>query len=272
MLTTNAKLLAIFVIILSSKPIYSFAASSQANNQQMTSKYSKTATSESATQVDLTEVILSRLDIMLGFFLGLSSTLLVDYLRKRKRMKTFREGARTELRQILANVNGLSINSDCKITKEKIQSWTKLMKEFDLSKVISPFEEHSFYETLMKKDFQEEDFVGFIKLHDAKRKERNEAGKCQDIGKLSYSFIQNNISSLSLLPKTEQALLLNILRRLDAINQKISSVNFSFEKTFDSGITDSGHKRLRYNYLSTCQFISDFSFAAAREISYLLRL
>ena len=123
MFTTNAKLIAIGFVLLSLILSGSSEATSEVNNQKLPTKYSQSANSERNTPVYLTEVLFSRLDILLGFVLGLSGTIFIDYLRKRQRTKALRDGVRNELKQVLASMNFLALNDSCNIDTNKVRSW-----------------------------------------------------------------------------------------------------------------------------------------------------
>ena len=265
------KLIGIEIIVLSIFLASSFAANSEPNNLQEPNTYIQSTISGESEQTSRINILRQRLDILLGFGLGLFSTSFMDYIRKKRKTKEFREGMRTELKQALAVLNLLPLNHDSKITVDKVRSWQKLSKEFDLRKETSPLEDDPMYNKFLKKDLDEKDLNEFVALHSARKIEREQGYNYQFMKKINCNFIQNNISSISLLNKPEQSLFLNILRRLDAINEQISHLNFFFEKTYDATVEYENRERLKMNYLSGCQFISDWSYEAAKEIAHLLR-
>jgi hypothetical protein len=73
-----------------------------------------------------------------------------------------------------------------------------------------------------------------------------------------------------LIKKQERSGLLNILNYIDLINTEMQRLNFFFEKSYDKSICGENRERLGMSYKSSCQHISDLSYAAAKEIKYLL--
>ena len=228
-------------------------------------------TSEKASESHLIEVLISRLDVLFGFLLGLFGTIFVDYLRKRRSVKEFREGARSELRQVLGMVNWYTFNLDSQLNAEKIRSMQKLFKEFDLYKTLNPLGERTALEEYIDRNLTDEDIRQLVAIREASMAERTQRGACQSFRKLKYTFIQNNTSSISLLPKEDQALLMNILWKLEAINEVVPRLDFCFQKSYDANVTPENHERLRTVYLQSCQFISDWSHETAKEIAHFLR-
>lgn len=260
------------VILLFLLPFKSSAINYEPNNGQQPAKTSQFSYSGESKQNILYKTLLSRFDILLGFTLGLSGTIFIDYIRRKRKTTEYRRGMRAELKQSLARLTLLALNQDADITVEKVQSWRSLSNEFELRKETCPLIHYdSYYEKLTKKDFSKEDINQFVELHHAIKVRREQGDSYQSIKKINCIFITNNITSISLLNKSECSLMLNILRRLDIINDQISRLEFTFERTYDSNVSSENHERLRGNYLCSCQFLSDWSYETAKEIACLLR-
>jgi hypothetical protein len=218
---------------------------------------------------NLIKEILSRLDIILGFILGIFSACFVDYLRKRQIFKEYRLGIRAELKQTLGSMCILAINSDATISKEKVDSWITLAKEFDLAEELFPFRDKS--QSFKKIEINEKTLNEFIIYHQSIKCQRDKDGAMQIVKIINCTFINDNISMISLLKKQQCSSMFNLLRYIDLINTEASRLNFFFEKSYDDSIRDVNRDRLRLNYLNSCQCISDWSHIAAKEIASLLR-
>jgi hypothetical protein len=208
----------------------------------------------------------------LGFVLGLFGTLSVDWLRRRRSVKEFRKGVQTELKQLLAIVNLYTIALDSKLNADKIDSFQTLSKEFDLYNILFPLDVDS---TIAKDNidraFTKKDVSKLLILWEKKREERKQGNTQQRFGKLKYTFIQNNIQSISRLPEKESALLLNILRRLEGVNEVATCLDFCWQKSYDANIAPEDRSRLITVYQGQCQCISDYSHEIAKEIAHFLR-
>lgn len=249
---------------------YSSASSSEPNNLNST-EAQRSAVSEKATESHLIDLIIRPFNILFGFILGLFGTIFLDYLRKRRSVKEFCIGMRTELKQILAMVNFYTFNLDAELNADKIRSFQILIKDFDLIHTLNPLGEHFDFETLIDRNLSAEDIQQLVTLRKSSIEQRKESGKFQRFKLLKYTFIQNNISSISLLPIESQTHLMNILRRIEVINEIIPSFDFCFQKSYDANVTSQNHERLRTVYQGNCQFISDWSYDTAKEIAYFLK-
>jgi hypothetical protein len=195
--------------------------------------------------------LLSHINILLGFGLGLLSTCFIDYLRNKRKMKKFYQGMQAELKQTLATMCVLAINPDANITKDKVASWISLSKEFNLHEESFPLRNDTqFFEKIT---LNEKTLNDFITLHNNIKSQREKEGAMQSVKMANCTFIKNNISCISLMRKQQRSNLFNILRYID------------------ESIHDRNRERLRMNYQSSCQHISDLSYEAAKEIAHLLR-
>jgi hypothetical protein len=268
---TKIRLVTIGFVILSLEFGCLVAASSEANTPQDSGKYPRQTASQRTGRVSLTEVFLPHLNILFGYALGFFSMILVDYWRKRQRVKEFRQGMQIELQHALVSVNLYTLNYDSDVTKDRFNSWRALSIEFDLPQTVSPLEDSSLDDITKKRIFSEQELDNYVVFHAKRKADRQERGVFQDMKKIHCNFIQNSISSVSLLAAKERTLLLNILRRLDLINYIISRLDFSFEKSYDANISEDNRHSLRENYRRNCQLIADRSYETAKEIAHLLR-
>jgi hypothetical protein len=246
---SHKKLFVIGLVIFCFSLNYSSSIASESNS--LTSSDSQQSkTSGKTNENQLIEMLIDRLDILLGFALGLCGTIFIDSLRKRRSLKEFRKGMRTELKQSLAIVNYNTLNTDAEINAAKIRSWQSLSKEFDLFKAVSPLADSTIHRQLTDRNLEEADIEQLVALRRLEIAQRSHIGFTQSFRKVKCTFIQNNISLISLLPKKNQALLINILRRLEALNEVVPRLDFCFHKSYDSNVTSEDHERLKTVYLT----------------------
>ena len=222
------------------------------------------------TNYSLLKVLLPALYLVLGFILGLFSTVFAEHRQRRRRRIEFRDGMRAELKQALVMLSCYAFQFDYKITKEKLRVILDLFREFNLHEEAVPLAQNPEFKELINKNFADEQLISFAAIHNQKKNfERDDI--YSTIRKIHCSFIQGNVASISLLNKSERSLLFNILRRLNITNDQIHRLDFIFEKSYDPNISSENRERLKLNYKNSCQFISDWSYIAAEEIGLLLR-
>ena len=218
------------------------------------------------------EFLMQPFNILFGFILGLFGTVFINYLQQKQKAKEFFIGVRTELKQILGMVNFYTFNSDAELNSEKILLFKSLIKEFDLIKIMNPLGETPGIDDLVNRDLSEEDIQQIVELRRINIAQRRENDRVQRFKLLKCNYIINNISSISLLPLKTQAYLMNILRKIEAINEIMPSVEFCFQKSYDANVSQENRERLKRVYEDNCQSISDFSYDTAKEIANFLRL
>jgi len=250
---------------------YSTASTSEPLNIN-SAEAERSTISENTTESHLFELLIQPLNIVLGFVLGLFGTVFFDYLRTRRKTKEFSIGARTELKQILGMVNFYTLNPDAELNADKIHSFQTLIKDFKLIKILNPLGEETGTEGLSNRDLTENDIQQLVELRRNSIVQRRESDIIQRFRLLKCTYIKNNISSISLLPIEHQTQLMNILRRIDVINEIIPSIDFCFKKSYDTNVTSQNRERLKSVYQKNCQYISDWSFDTAKEIAHFIRL
>lgn len=256
----------IAVLAFGSVPIQSAAEPNKVNICSVDAHIAETKYAEK--QLHIPQWLTARFDIILGFVLGLFGTSIVDCLRTRKKAKRFRHVACSELKQLLAELSLYTLHPDSKIDKEKIQLWWNSASEFNLVEVTLPTEDNEEYKKLKQLKMSSEHIDAFILAHNLEREERRIQNKMMPLKKLNYTFISRNIETVSFLNIRDGCRLLNILRRIDALNSSAERMEFAFKKTFDGS---SSHDRIMVNYYSECQFYSDFAGITAKEVAELIR-
>jgi len=204
-------------------------------------------------------------DILFGFILGLISACFIDYLRTRRKAKRFRHAAYIELKQMLFEMLIYTIHPDSIIDKEKVQLLLDLMNKFNLNEEVFPTENNEGYEKL--KNMSQENIDCFVSAHKLLKEQRRRENKMMTLKKLNCIFISHNIETLPILSIQYTSRLLNILRRIDAINSYIERIDFAFKKTFDGSISTQNHDNIVLDYYSDCQCLSDFAKKTAKEVA-----
>ena len=101
-----------------------------------------------------------------------------------------------------------------------------------------------------------------------------QAGKSVPRGKglkkFNLRFLENNLSTISLLNNDLQIPIWKILDRINLINQEIDSYFFYFQKTFEPEVMKVNETVLDNNMNSSLQMISDNTYATANVVLHLL--
>jgi hypothetical protein len=216
----------------------------------------------------ITTLIVAFFNVILGFILGLFGTNVIDCLRARKKAKQFRQVACSELKQVLAELSLYILHPDSTIDEDKARLWWNLMHNFNLPEVISPTENNEEYEKLKRLEFTPERIAGFVSAYNSLREQRRSQGKMMPTKKLNCTFISHNIETVSILNARDTSRLLNILRRIEALNSCVDRIDFAYQKTFDSSIANPDN--IVFNYYSDCQLLSDVAKITAKEVADIL--
>lgn len=228
-----------------------------------------TETKYTEKQSHISQWLAARSDIVLGFVLGFFGTNIVDCLRTRRKAKQFRHAACSELKQALSELTMYAMHPDSTIDKEKVQLWWDSMRNFNLKEVTLPTEYDGVYEKLKNIKWSPEQIGAFVSEYNSRRELRRNQNKMMPPRKLNYIFISHNIETVSILDVRDTSRLLNILRRIDALNSSAERIEFAFKKTFDGSISSS-YDRIMANYYTECQFFSDFAKITAKEVADLI--
>jgi len=265
------------VILICLTTTYCFSSDNYDPNALRLSANNSTVPSGTAEDGIWAKVLSSKFDILFGFILGLFafilgliSTCFIDYRHRVRKKKEFWEGVHAELKQNLSILSYPILNNDASISAEKVECWLGLNKEFDLFQLAAPLDDDTLYNQMIQLLQNKQKVQDFVKTHESSKIKRQQGSSYQSITKLRYDFLQNNIHSIPLLKKKECALLLNIFRQLNIINEQIDRNKFYFEKSYDGSLDADNRTRLRTNYFDSCQAISDWSFKVSKEIAHFL--
>ena len=257
------------VILICLNTTYCFSSDNYDPNALRLSANNSTVPSGTAEDGIWAKALFSKFDLLLGFILGLISSLIstcfVDYLRTRRKAKQFRHAAYSELKQMLFEMLIYTIHPDSIIDKEKVQLLLDLMNKFNLNEEVCPTENNEGYEKL--KNLSQENIDSFVSEHKSQKEQRHMENKMMTLKKLNCIFISHNIETFPILSIQYTSRLLNILRRIDAINSYIERIDFAFKKTFDGSISTPNHDNIVFDYYSDCQCLSDFAKKTAKEVA-----
>ena len=263
------------------------ASGSEANNTESATKPYERRTfqpnseeaeyhpTEQTTQADfsLYRELSSRLDIVVGFILGLVGAafgvLFKEYLLKRRRRREFRNGMLAELRQLLPLLLGEMFLLDGEMTVEKLKFMYNAFNEYNLFGIFKPLERNSSFERLVKRAQTDKVLGQFARIINLQF--QNKQNVHSRVRLIHCDFIQNTISSIALLKKTEKILLLSILRKVNVLNEEISHLDFYYKESFDPELSAENREILEHNEKTSWQFIADNSYETAQLIMNLLK-
>jgi hypothetical protein len=89
-------------------------------------------------------------------------------------------------------------------------------------------------------------------------------------GKYSLPFLSSQIASLYLFTPEFQRLALDILSKVEMLNEKIDFYRFNHEKTFDSSISNNSRAAVHLNLTNTSQYIGNLSRQVSNQIEVIL--
>ncbi|MGA2914602.1 MAG: hypothetical protein ABSE89_01080 [Sedimentisphaerales bacterium] len=218
----------------------------------------------------ITTLIVAFFNVILGFILGFFGTNIIDHLRERRKTKQFYRAAYSELKQALIGLLMYVIHPDSTIDEEKARLWWNSIRNFDLTKIAIPTEYKAEYEKFKSIEPNSELIGLLISTHNSQKDIRRSQNKMMTQSKLNCTFISHNIASLSGLNIQDTSFLLNILRKIDVLNDCVERIDFAFKKTFDSSISTVNHEIIIYNYYSDCQYLSNSAKMIAKEVADLI--
>ncbi|MFA5858672.1 MAG: hypothetical protein WC955_06365 [Elusimicrobiota bacterium] len=168
--------------------------------------------------------------VILGWLLGIGGQFLLARNISIRNMKSFKTCLVSELENIASVLSWAYYLLNCKIRKFDSNSfrwWVIAIKEFDtnmsddekelISKVESNFEQCS-------------------KIH--KLKYGNTNNNYLFVKKIRLPYLEQNLTSISLLDSSIQKNIMSLLRQINTINEEIELLNFYFKKGFDLNCTD----------------------------------
>ncbi len=222
--------------------------------------------------------VFDRIDILLGFILGLAGTGIIGLIQSFNKKRRFCVAASSELKRLLcALVSGCILHNDSEIDKQKVSFCFELERRYKLADVTLPegelYVDKSFrqaIETIQKGVIAETLIADFVEIHNNKTNERKSGQLLTPLHNVACRFIDENLEIVSSLRQSKIRRFLCIIDRVSTLNFHIDRLSQSFNATFDSTLTPENYERIKMNYRATCQIISDFAYATSIEIDGLL--
>lgn len=193
---------------------------------------------------------LDAISLTVGWLLGFLGTLLVQWVKRSQIKKDVRGGVHIELRETIPILVGtyFVLNEALGKIDRNVLDWVRSMS----SESNTEHEESikSSIENLLKLS---NDQLA-VTLQAAKIAELK--GRAKFIKRFSLPFLEQNISSIQLLDSSFKSSVLNITRKVNWLNEEIDRINFFYEKTFDSGLTEENWQIIERNLTSGYQNVA----------------
>lgn len=222
--------------------------------------------------------VLDRIDILLGFILGLAGTGIIGLIQSSNKKRRFCVAASSELKQLLCIlVTSCVFHSDSKIDKKKFKLYFESTRKYKFADILMPEGDQyvdgrskQAIEFLQKEEIAETCIADFVKIHNSKVDQRKSGQLLTRLHNVACRYIDENLEIVSSLKQSKISRFLCVIDRISTLNCLIDRLSESFNATFDSTLTPKNYERIRINYYVNCQTISDFAYATSIEIDGLL--
>lgn len=210
------------------------------------------------------EWLLQRVDIILGFLLGICGTLLYDLIKNRGKRKDFYRAAYNELILILTELSFYMLHKDANIDEERVKLWWESKKKFNFKGEYNPLKNDPNYKKLNKETFSNADYSEFVKIHNETKDII--ASEMVIYPKIKYYYISTNIGTIELLEPSEQSRILGISHRIEVMNERYEALDFYYKRSYDISLTFEHRLTNLQNYFTSVQTLSNYSYVTAKEI------
>lgn len=222
--------------------------------------------------------VLDRIDILLGFILGLAGTGIIGLVQSSNKKRRFCVVASSELKRLLCILlNSCVLHKDSEIDEKKVKFCFESERKYKLADVLLPegdrYVDDGFrraVKAIQKGGIDETLIAGFVRTHNIKTNERKSGQLLASLHNVACRFIKDNLEIIGSLRQDQIERFLCILDRVSTLNFHIDSLSQSFNATFDSTLSPENYERIKMNYYGTCQIVSDFAYATSMEIDGLL--
>ncbi len=219
--------------------------------------------------------VFNSVNIFIGFVLGFLSAIILDLVRDCRKVRRFYIIATNELKQVLAMLNIYALHADSSINKEKVLLAFRSLREFELQEQVNLIPDEAIYQQLIEKLYSPSELDQFaeawVTRHEYKKAERRQEKKQLALSKLKANFLLSNTDIFASLKAKDSSRILDILRRIDTLNDNIDKLQSFFNKSFDASLPEGAHQRIEANFYSQCQYVADGAHIAAKEVFDLLR-
>lgn len=176
--------------------------------------------------------------IALGWFLGILTNFIKDWLERRRLEKEFKETLITELKEITYRLVGnyILLGDIFVCSNRDNLAWAYSM--------VTAFPEGMPEDTIRL-------IEGLSKLNDNEHAQVQRVAPSKDeskalfVPKFSVPFLEENITSLTMLDSSLQRFILDIRRNIGWLNENIDRTNFFYERTFDHTVSEKNHLTMR---------------------------
>ena len=200
--------------------------------------------------------------ILLGWLLGMLASLATRWSDRNQKINDFINGLYAQMLEIHPRLvaNYISIKGHLEPLSQDIVAWVNSMLPSDHDFTVGE-DIKKVNKLLMKHSKEEFEAASKILFQLDKSVLRGKGLK-----KFNLSFLENNLSSISLLNSSLQVRIWKILDRINLINQEIDRYFFYFEKTFEPEVMRLNERTLDVNMNSSLEMISD----SIHKISYVV--
>lgn len=198
-----------------------------------------------------------------GWVLGFLSTLVLQWINRRKRKKDFRLGLCVELKEAMPRLAGTYwlLKEALGELDRKAIDWTySIFSEFakDEKRALKSLD------SFRKKTDED------LKALALSIKASNKKKKTMSVKKLHLPFLQSNLPNVSLLSPASQRLVAAIQRNVDSLNEEIDLYSFYLKKTFDGTLSEENYSIVNKNIDHAYGSIAGLSYKTAELISRAL--
>ncbi len=202
-------------------------------------------------------------EVCVGWLLGIGSSYIFRLYDRREKTRNFINGLEAELFEILPQ----SVGSVCLIKNDLGQFDYELLKWVDsvslkLQKTFFP------HQDIWLKDLLRQAPDELLTI--SKVKASQGTGSSLTLKTFSIKYIEHNIDTLPLIDKNYQKILIEIISKVNIINQAIEQYYFYFEKTFDPQSCNVNQQILTANIKNSYVMISNFLIKTIDKIVILL--
>ncbi len=193
--------------------------------------------------------------LLLGWLLALLSPIVVDAIRKRRRVGQATVTIRTELTEVrlkLVSTAFLIVNRAGTLDRRFLEWMQPIHENYS-----GPHRNKGISEMLNR--FLASSDEELATMADINMKKHSLRGLT--VKKIQTPFLDTQLGLTRLLGVEIQNLLIEIKAQIGLLNEQVESSQFYFEKTFDSTLSDENHKIIRVNlkdtYINICERAQD---------------
>ncbi len=204
--------------------------------------------------------------LLLGWFLGLLSPVIVDLIKQRLSRKALRSSFFNELADVRERLVSLVHRIEAKFGKydRELLLWVRSNMKDTLEMVDSGEEPSKVIERLLQSTDEE--------LMNIDSHNKTTGGDNLTLKKIELPLIDSKLDSLSRFDVEFQRKLLDIRTQLNFMNEEIEQSRLYFKMTFDGGISDENHNLIRKNLTDSNLHISQISRTIVEKVNAFVQV